>query len=134
MATGYTDVDIDSQNVLSFAMSVGDRVKLCGPVNYPPVIFPDDPAYDAKYYLNGFIVLNQDLGEFEGSPTGSNLCVYYRHKQSGRQIIQYASEGLGQMSFYAILEGITVHDHASIPQGGPAFATYWAESREEEGG
>lgn len=132
MAVSATDINIDSQNVVSFALSVGDRVKLCAPVNYPPVTFPDDPKYDAKYYLNGFIVLNQGFGEFEGTPTGSNLCVYYRHKKSGRQVIQYSSDALGETTFYAILEGITVHDHASIPQGGPAFATYWAEAREEE--
>lgn len=132
MVTAPTDVNVDSQNVVSFALSVGDRVKLCAPVNYLPVTFPEGAEYDAKYYLNGFIVLDQVLGEFEGSPTGSNLCVYYRHKKSGRQIIQYSSDALGQNTFYAILEGITIHDHASIPQGGPAFATYWAETREEE--
>lgn len=125
-------INIDSQNTVSFALSVGDKVKLCAPVNYLPVTFPSGADYDEKYYLNGFILLDQGLGEFEGAPSGSNLCVYYRHKKSGRQIIQYSSGSLGETTFYAILEGITVHDHASIPQGGPAYATYWAETREEE--
>lgn len=132
MATSPTNVNVDSQNVVTFAMGVGNRVKLCAPVNYPPVTFPTGEAYGLEYYLNGFMILNQDLGEFEGTPVGSNLCVYYRHKKSGRQIIQYSSDALGDITFYAVLEGITVHDHASIPQGGPAFATYWAETREEE--
>jgi len=132
MAVSATDVNVDSQNVVSFTMSVGDKIKLCAPVNYPPVVLPSGEDYPDTYYLNGFIVLNQDLGEFEGAPAGSNLCVYYRHNKSGRQIIQYSSEALARVTFYAILEGVLVHDHASIPQGGPAFATYWAESREEE--
>jgi len=133
MTTNLNGIDIDSQNVVSFTMNVGDRVKLCAPANYPPVVFPtNDDSYDPIYYLNGFIVVDQSLGEFEGTPDGSNMCVYYRHNSSGRQIIQYSSEALGQVTFYAILEGIVVHDHASIPQGGPAFATYWSETRTEE--
>lgn len=132
MVEAPSNLNIDSQNTVSFALSVGDKVKLCAPVNYLPVSFPTGDAYDAKYYLNGFIILDQGIGEFEGTPAGSNLCVYYRHNKSGRQIIQYSSASLGETTFYAILEGITVHDHASIPQGGPAYATYWAETREEE--
>ena len=132
MVESPSNININSQNVVSFALNVGDRVKLCAPINYLPVTFPTDAAYAIKYYLNGFIVLNQGIGEFEGTPAGSNLCVYYRHKKSGRQIIQYSSDSLGETTFYAILEGITVHDHASIAQGGPAYATYWSESREEE--
>ena len=137
MAVSASTVNVDSQNVISFALSVGDKIKLCAPVNYPPVTFPTNPEYAPEYYLRGFIVLNKELGQFEGSPDGSNLCVYYKHKKSGRQIIQYSSVGLGETTFYAIVEAITVHDHASIPQGGPAFATYYAELPEdaaEEGG
>lgn len=127
MAVSASHINVDSQNVVSFALSVGDKVKLRAPVNYLPVKFPDLPEYDPKYYLNGFIVLDKEIGEFEGTPDGSNLCVYYKHKKSGRQIIQYSSEGLGEITFYAIMDAITIHDHASIPQGGPAFATYYAE-------
>jgi hypothetical protein len=137
MAVSASNINVDSQNVVSFALSVGDTVKLCAPVNYPPVVFPSDAEYDPKYYFNGFIVLNQELGEFGAVPGGSNLCVYYTHNKSGRQIIQYSSEGLGQATFYAIVDAVTIHDHASIPQGGPAFATYYAELPEdvaEEGG
>jgi len=130
MVEAPSNLNVDSQNVVSFTLSVGDKVKLCAPVHYPPVTFPS--GYDANYYLNGFIVLDQGIGKFEGVPPGSNLCVYYRHQKSGRQIIQYSSDALGDTTFYAILEGITVHDHASVPQGGPAYATYWAEAREEE--
>ena len=137
MAVSASNINVDSQNVVSFALSVGDKVKLCAPVNYPPVRFPTDAEYDPKYYLNGFIILDKDIGEFESMPGGSNLCVYYKHNKSGRQIIQYSSEGLGETTFYAVVDAITIHDHASVPQGGPAFATYYAELPEdapEEGG
>ena len=131
MAVASSQINVDSSNVVSFALNVGDKVKICAPINYPPATFPTNVTYDPKYYLNGFIVLDQELGEFQGIPDGSNLCVYYMHNKSGRQIIQYSSDGLGETTFYAVVEAITVHDHASVPQGGPAFATYYAELPED---
>jgi len=119
-------LDVDSQNVFKFTASVGDKVKICSPAHYPPA--PRTEATPAAQYSNGFILYYPDIGAFE-SGAGAR-CVYYRHKRSGTQIIKYISIGLGTVEFYAVIEGIVVHDHASIPQGGPAFATYYAEIEE----
>ena len=121
----------DSSNTMSFAVGVGESVKLCPPVLYPPATFDAQDNHKQK----GFRVLNTEIGEFTSDPEDSGICVVYKHNRSGRQIVQYVSRGLGEKYFYAILEGITIHDHASIYQGGPAFATYYAETeRIEEGG
>jgi len=126
-----------SENVTNAVCGVNDKVKLCRPVGYPPVTWAEDA--DEKIYLNGFRVVYPELGEFDGFPNianEQNNCVYYKHLKSGRQVIEFVSVFLGKHYFYIILEGIVVHDHASIPQGGPAYATYYSEPEEgavEEG-
>ena len=130
MAEASSEINIDSENVVEFTTAVGDSLKLCPPVAYPPIEF--DSTLDSEYYRRGFIVLRPDLGKFVKNE--GNMCVKYRHDKSGKQVIQYASQGLGEKHFYAIIAGITIHDHASIAQGGPAFATYFADVPTEEGG
>jgi hypothetical protein len=123
-----------SENVTNVVCGVGDKVKLCRSVGYPPVTWEDKA--DKKIYLNGFRVVYPKLGEFDGFPSAINEksnCVYYKHLKSGRQVIEFVSDFLGKHYFYLILEGIVVHDHASIPQGGPAYATYYSEPEEGSG-
>jgi len=131
------NIDIDSENIVEFTIGVGDTIKICAPAPYLPAIDPPEAEAEGGFkHLNGFTLLRPELGDFEGNPPG-NRCVYYKHKKSGQQIIQYNSTGIYDMTFYAVLEGITVHDHASVAQGGPAFATYYteiADNREQEGG
>lgn len=128
-----SDINIDSENTVSFAVGVGDTVELVRPLGYPPIDYSDADSYDPKYYLNGFRILDEAIGEFEEA--SGNMGVIYKHNQSGKQVIQYTSDGLTTMSFYAILQGITIHDHASVYQGGPAYGTYYANilAQEEEG-
>ena len=130
MVDTVSNINLNSENIIRFTCSVGDKLKICQPISYPPVDFAEDA--DPDHYLAGFIVLDQTLGKFDGMADGSNMCVYYVHEYSGQQIIQYSSKGLGSKQFYLVLDGMTVHDHASIPQGGPAYATYYAQSPEEE--
>ena len=120
-----TAVDIDSQNIVKFAASVGDKLKVCAPGHYLPAPKPTDVPADQ--YLNGFILSDTNIGSFEGE---SGRCIFYRHERSGLQIIRYISTGLGDVEFYAVVEGIVVHDHASVYQGGPAYATYYALTEE----
>jgi hypothetical protein len=124
MANGE-DVTISN---LNFTCKVGDLLKISRPGCYPPVDFPSDA--DTTQYLNGFYVMYPEIGEFEGNI--GNSAVFYRHKTSGRQIIEYLSDGLGKYKFRVVLEGVVVHDHASIHTGGPAFATYYAIVPTEE--
>lgn len=122
-----------SDNVTNMVCTVNDKIKLCRPFGYLPVTWNDDA--DTKFYLNGFRVVDTELGEFEGVPDSDKVnCVYYRHKKSGRQVIEFMSTALGKRYFYIILEGVVIHDHASIPQGGPAYATYFSEPEEEGAG
>ena len=120
------NLEVDSQNITKFTASVGDKVKICAPAHHPPISKPD--GVEASQFLNGFILIYPDIGSFEGS---SGRCIYYKHNRSGQQILKYVSAGLGYTEFYAIIDGITVHDHASVYQGGPAYATYYAQVEEE---
>jgi hypothetical protein len=126
---------VDGENVVTFVIGVGDTIRLTAPQGYPPVTFGEDA--NAEQYKNGFEVLDTDLGVFTSDDAG-DAAVVYRHDKSGKQIIRYTSSCLAPryIYFYAVLDGIRVHDHASIPQGGPAFATYYSDNlasrREEE--
>jgi len=121
-----------SDNVTTMVCTVGDKLKLCRPFGYPPVTWDDDA--NVKVYLNGFRVVYTELGEFDGLADTAGNCIYYKHKKSGRQVIEFMSTALGKRYFYIILEGVVIHDHASIPQGGPAYATYFSEPEEEGAG
>ncbi len=120
-----TELNLDSDNVTTFTAIIGDVLKLRQPVNYLPVEFPED--YDSTQFKKGFVIFDRKIGKFVDGDLSDDICVYYKHIKSGKQIIQYLSNSLGERRFYAIIEGIGVHDHASIPQGGPAFATYFTE-------
>jgi hypothetical protein len=130
------DISVDGENMMTFVVAVGDKIRLVAPQGYPPVTFADD--VEARYFKNGFEVLETGLGRFTEDDAG-NAAVVYEHQSSGKQVIRYTTSCLAPryLYFYAVLEGITVHDHASIPQGGPAFATYYSDNlasqREEEG-
>lgn len=131
------DVYTGDSKVTTFVANVGDLIKICRPLGYPFKIrgqLPEGytPTNTSAY---GFTVVDSELGEFEdiGSLESDTACVYYRHKKSGRQVIKYKSRGsITETEFYAIVQGITIHDHASVYTGGPAYATYYAELPEEE--
>ena len=131
-----TDLRLNSPNVTTFTASVGDVIKITRPLGYPvypPGKTPEDIT-TSDYEAYGFKILDQELGKFVrlDEVNLNSGFVYYEHLKSGRQIIRYKSQSIVNTLFYIIVQGIQVHDHASIYQGGPAFATYWAETREEE--
>ena len=126
-----TDLRLNSPNVTTFTASIGDVIKITRPVGYPtypPGKAPTDVP-SGEYEAYGFKILDQNLGKFIrlDEVTLKSGCVYYEHLKSGRQIIRYKSKSLTDTLFYIIVQGIQIHDHASIYQGGPAFATYYAE-------
>lgn len=124
-------MEFQSDDITTTICAVGDKLKVCRPLGYKPVTWQE--GADVDIYLNGFRILYPELGKFEGAPEDNKTnCVYYRHEKSGRQVIEFVSTDLGDNYFYIILEGIVVHDHASIPQGGPAYATYYSEIEEGE--
>ena len=126
-----TDLRLNSSNVTTFTASIGDVVKITRPVGYPVYPPGKEPteSTENEYEAYGFKILDQKLGKFIRLDEISSKSgfVYYEHLESGRQIIKYKSQSLTDTLLYIIVQGIQIHDHASIYQGGPAFATYYAE-------
>lgn len=126
------NIELHGENVIKYTCSVGDKLKICQPVFYPPPSTNKDNEEDLEYELGGFRILYPDVGKFEGFAKGSNMCIIYKHLLPDRQIIQYSSRVLGEHIFYIILDAVVVHDHSSVQQGGPAYATYYSRIPEEK--
>jgi len=126
----FENMTSEASNVVYYVCSVDDKLKICQPAMYLPVTF-EGADYPESQYLAGFAIFYPELGKFEGMVEGSDMCVYYRHLKAGQQIIAYYSTGVTNKVFYIVLDGIKVHDHSSIQQGGPAYATYYSRIREE---
>jgi len=141
------NINPNSPNVSTFTVSVGDVIKIYRPPGYPPFPRNDETTsgfsipegYEAtEKDAYGFKILEETLGKFINinDIKWKNGFVYYEHERSGRQVIRYLSHGLIDVVLYILVQGIEVHDHASVYQGGPAYATYWAQvpaDAEEEG-
>jgi len=103
---------------------VGDTVRLTRPLYYKGL----DLGMDPKEGEHGFRIVYPKLGEFIAwSDDEAGTWVEYKHLRSGTQVIEFYSNVLGSHTFSCVIQGITVHDHASIAMGGPAFATYYTE-------
>jgi len=130
----------DKDNMSYFSVSVGDTVRICRPLGFMPWRTADGkkpssmPA-PGDYYQYGFTVMNKDIGKFVGKMSEKSRCVKYKQLKSGKQIIRYDASGAltKDMALYIVLQPVIVHDHASVYQGGPAYATYYAEKPQEEG-
>lgn len=109
----------------SFDCSVGEVIELCHSKEYAGV--------EADGYVRGFRMTNSNLGELRERP-GSNKwnCVEYQHLKVGTQIIEFIEDMGNRRSTIEINGSMPIHDHSSIPQGGPAYATYYAEIEEDE--
>lgn len=122
MAATY-DITDKSQTIIS--CKVGDTILLTRPLYYKGI----EQGDDKKVMANGFKILYPTLGEFiDYSTDAGKSWVKYKHLKSGQQIIELRSNDLGTYTFTCVIQGIVVHDHASIAMGGPAFATYYTES------
>lgn len=118
-----------------FSASPGDVITICRPGGFPPwVEAPEGTSGDDPYERNGFVIVDRNLGKFIGTNAADDGCVDYKHEKSGKQIIQYLAGGCiaSNVVFEIIIQPTTVHDHASVYQGGPAFATYYAKTPQEE--
>lgn len=77
---------------------------------------------------NGFeIIGDKSIGKFVDKAKAGKNSVIYEHLKSGQQIIRYTGHSILTVTFYLVVDGITIHDHASIAMGGPAYATYFTE-------
>lgn len=113
-----------SSNVTNISCMVNDRIMLMRP-SYKGVDF----SRESDYSRFGFRVLFPEIGKFiEDSGDTEKSYVIYLHEQSGQQIIEFKSIELGAFTFYVIITGIPLHDHASVEMGGPAYAAYFTET------
>jgi len=103
---------------------VGDTVKVCHSINYK--------GADDSGLLKGFRVINLSLGSLSKNKEWN--CVNYLHENPGTQIIEFIENMSSRSSSLQINGNIPIHDHASIPQGGPAYATYYSEIEEDDTG
>jgi len=133
------NVRIGSPNVTTFAANVGDKITIFRPVGYP-YYPPDKLPEEVKTATEclGFRLRDEDLGEFTDFDDISYELGYviYQHNKQGQQIISYTSHIMYDTTFYLIIQGLLIHDHASVYTGGPAYATYYTEkegNRQQEG-
>jgi len=117
-------LDVTDKIQTTLSCMVKDVIRL----TRPPYKGIESASSDTKVSVNGFTILYPELGEFIAYSTDvGKSWVEYQHLKSGSQIIEFRSEDLGTHVFTCVIQGITVHDHASIPMGGPAYATYYSE-------
>jgi len=128
----YSTSSIDQRTATFFTVGVGESIRICPHITDPPATADNNSTSGS---VRGFILSNTEIGELIEDPK-SEICVIYKHKKSGKQLLIYPTGGLSKRIFYAVLTGIVPHDHASVYQGGPAFATYFSDidsSQTEEG-
>ena len=117
--------DEDDAGVVTGRCHPGDKIKIC----HSP--FYNKPTKDLENEMNGFSLQDTTIGRLE-KITGEVDCVYYYHDKAGIQVIKFR-EGRANVIGSLTLEGIAVHDHATVTAGGPAYATYYSGSQGEEG-
>lgn len=105
--------------------SVGDTVRICHSKHFRGI--------EASELTRGFRLSNPDLGELTDTGVDEWNCVNYIHKYPGKQVVEFIEAQARRRSYIEISGSIRIHDHASIPQGGPAYATYYSEIEENEG-
>lgn len=97
---------------------VGERVRICHNLFHQGV--------DDADKVRGFRLSNDEIGELSEVSDSWN-CVNYFQKNAGVQVIEFIEDMSRNVSYIQISGNLQVHDHASIPQGGPAYATYYSE-------
>jgi len=112
--------------VQTFFVTVGGVIKICHSNFFHGIAFSSNDPSQIKHMQKGFRIVYKALGEFVDDATLEWNCVLYKHLKSGKQIIEF-TEDVANRKSYLVMQGITVHDHASIPMGGPAYATYYSE-------
>jgi len=87
-----------------------------------------DGTYENKTLVNGFYVLDEDVGTIESIAGGAK--VLYTHKKfASNQIVFVAlTREIGTVDVISV----PIHDHSSIVTGGPAYATYFADDENTE--
>lgn len=72
--------------------------------------------------INGFWISNNDIGTIE-QILGRAAVTYTHKKAENNSIIFYARDEATKVLFNVL--AVVIHDHSTITQGGPAYATYY---------
>lgn len=112
-------VNLSAGTTTTFFAMPGSTIKVTRPLGFPP---GEGGGFSLVEPIHGTIM--ETTIDY----------IKYKHESFGRQVIKYLSHGgLYPMTFYLTVDSISLHDHASIATGGPAFATYYTNVPQEEG-
>lgn len=78
--------------------------------------------------VRGFLSENTDVGIITPTDNNEELAVIYQHLRDAENRIWFFA-ATGETAVCDITR-IPIHDHATISQGGPAYATYWSDNIE----
>ena len=83
---------------------------------------------ESRELKKGFCLENEEVGIISKVHT-DKVAIDYKHKYPlENTIFFYAATGeLGRI----LVANVPVHDHASIPTGGPAYGTYFSDFKDE---
>lgn len=113
-------------------MNIGQKLRIEAPLMlegsmlHGPFCLPDkimNVNGVTKTLYNGFFLENELVGSLE--VVKDCLAVIYTHKQPFSNIVYFITNQR-TMGVVNII-GVSVHDHSSIYQGGPAHGTYSSE-------
>jgi len=124
---GSSDVDLsaiieDINNIWSF-IGAGDNIYTTSGTwtdTGPGYAFEDDPGD----LWSAIDILNSKLGDTTYSG-GNFISGGTTHATSVTELDKVLASGIDRIT--ELEENLTVHDHASITMGGPAFATYYSD-------
>jgi len=83
----------------------------------------------SRTLINGFMSENEEIGTLAKAQGVEGAVVEYTHKKSLSNNIWFYGR-CGEVGLVTVVY-VPIHDHASLLTGGPAFATYASESKEE---
>jgi len=72
----------------------------------------------------GFLAENENVGVIEITDNNEELAVTYRHLRDAENRVWFFAD-TGETAVCQVSR-IPIHDHATISQGGPAYATYFS--------
>ena len=76
----------------------------------------------------GFCLENEEVGTI-AKVHSDKVAIDYKHKYPLENIIWFYSV-TGEMA-RILIANVPVHDHSSIPTGGPAYGTYFSDFKDE---
>ena len=93
--------------------------------------FAAEVGPNGEELLNGFYVVNGDLGKVESVSDKEGLYVRYTQLEIGHNTVLFHAYNPAHSALFNVIH-IPVHDHADMSTGGPSYATYDSVINKEE--